>query len=98
MAKRRLSVLRAKYKVLALFPKDGMGPGKQELQLADFVKLPKNVKGTNCGNCKHQEGGVCQFQGKVAGVYVDLKGLEVTPRECCAAWDSEGVVRPWKDE
>lgn len=56
------------------------------LDVADFVRLPDSVKGTNCGNCRFQEDGNCQ--------HPKLTPLKVTPRDCCAYWDAEGTKRP----
>lgn len=68
---------------------------KLDLDKADFVKLPRGVKGTNCGNCKYNSGGVCQYSGKdKTGVYVDLRGLHVEEYDCCARWDAAGTTRP----
>lgn len=57
------------------------------LKKADFVHFPKGLTGTNCGNCQFQEEGICQNS--------KLRGLPVTPKDCCAYWDAKGVTRPW---
>lgn len=60
----------------------------------DLITLPKNIDGTNCGNCKFFKSldkktglGLCQHKE------VDQ---EVTDSMCCAKWDSKGVERDFK--
>jgi predicted double-glycine peptidase len=60
------------------------------LAMADFVKLPDGVEGTNCMNCRYQSQGQCWFP--------DLAGQEVNERTCCKFWDAPGTGRPWQQE
>lgn len=60
----------------------------------DFLTLPDGVDGTNCGTCSFAkekgDGHVCTFEG--------LKGLPITPRNCCAKWTADGCYRAWEQE
>ncbi len=57
---------------------------------ADLITLPKEVKGTNCGNCSFM---------KKQGKYGFCKHEEiqdwVTDRMCCKYWNHHGVKRSW---
>lgn len=59
----------------------------QRAAAADLVTLPKNIEGTNCGNCKFFSDGQCMNENV---------SQPVTDRQCCVYWDAEGVKRPWK--
>lgn len=64
--------------------------GKAQLErakAADLVTLPKNITGTNCGNCSYIKEGFCTHK-KVQ--------QPVSARLCCAYWDAEGTIRPWE--
>lgn len=56
---------------------------------ADLIELPRDVDGTNCGNCKfiNSERRYCNHPK------VDQ---EVHPRLCCAFWDKPGSIRIWE--
>lgn len=61
---------------------------------ADLITLPRNVEGTNCGNCsfikiidKQKGTGFC--------IHPQVQ-LPVTARMCCAFWDNKGATRQWK--
>src|SRR5581483_6226868 len=71
----------------------GHEPKRVALRLADFVELPQDVEGTNCGNCEYNEDGECQYNG-----VVDLRGLSVDSGHCCAFWDSPGTMREWQEQ
>ena len=74
------------------------GPSTEALKAADFVHFPKGIDGTNCGNCQYQKNAVCQYHGpsRRDGKVIDLRGLKVTPKDCCGEWDAHGVTRPWE--
>lgn len=60
----------------------------------DLITLPKDVAGTNCGNCSF-----ARAMDKSTGRYqcVNPKiNLPVTDRMCCALWDNQGAVRQWQ--
>lgn len=63
-------------------------------QKADLVTLPKDIRGTNCGNCQYitektHEHGYCS----------NKKVLQyVNHRMCCALWDAKGTFRPFIKE
>lgn len=75
---------------------------QEMLSRADFVRLSPKVLddgGTNCGNCLHMKDGLCQFNDVgIGGQHVDLRNLIVTPKDCCAEWDAEGVKRSWREK
>lgn len=54
----------------------------------DLITLPKNIKGTNCGNCKFIE----LVNEYCKNPKIDQK---VTFNMCCALWDADGVKRAW---
>lgn len=56
---------------------------------ADLITLPKDVKGTNCSNCKF----VKLPEKFCTHPKVDMP---VNERMCCAFWDAIGVIRPWE--
>ena len=58
-------------------------------KVADLITLPKDVKGTNCGNCKFMSNGFCNNENIQ---------LPVTEKMCCSYWDSEGALRSWEEE
>jgi SPP1 gp7 family putative phage head morphogenesis protein len=58
------------------------------LRQADFITYPEDVKGSNCGNCEYQKGGICR--------HPSLDGQPVNERNCCAYWNSPGTFRGWK--
>lgn len=64
------------------------------LDRVDFIRLPENVTGTNCSNCEYNTNGICQFHKDD----LDLRGLKVTERMCCAEWNAEGTQRPRSSE
>lgn len=55
-------------------------------KLVDLGTLPKNITGTNCGNCKHFKHG----DGKIGYCKHPLIQQAVTARMCCAAWRPHG--------
>lgn len=61
-----------------------------ELRKADFIKLPSDVSGTNCSNCRFEKDSVCENPA--------IKGQPVSKLNCCALWDAEGTERPWQQE
>jgi hypothetical protein len=66
----------------------------EALKAADFVELPEEVEGTNCGNCEYvreDKGG-----GHSCG-HEKIKGQPVTPRHCCAYWDAPGTKREFQE-
>lgn len=68
----------------------GLKPAGEALdraEKADLLTLPKNVPGTNCGNCRFFSDGYCGHKE------VDQP---VTERMCCSFWDSEGCLRAWE--
>lgn len=59
---------------------------------ADLITLPKEIQGTNCGNCQYikdvKEGvGYCN--------HPDLKCF-VSDRMCCKYWSHHDVKRLWE--
>jgi len=62
------------------------------LRAADFITLPENVTGTNCGNCMYNKDGICQYNDQV-----DLRGQPVNERNCCMYWDAPGTLRTWEE-
>ena len=67
---------------------------KEEMQRAkdaDLITLPRNIQGTNCGNCK--------FINKNKEYCDHSKVLQkVNERMCCVYWDAEGSIRPWREK
>ena len=55
----------------------------------DLITLPKEIKGTNCGNCKffNVEKSFCDHY-EVA--------QEVKTNMCCKEWFAEGAIRTWE--
>ena len=66
------------------------------LEKSDFITYPSDVEGGNCGNCRFNEGGVCQFHDEEK--QIDLRGQQVTEKNCCGEWDAPGVLRAWEDD
>jgi hypothetical protein len=60
------------------------------LQKADFITYPKEVEGSNCGNCRFNLKGECQND--------HLQGQYVNDRNCCAYWDAPGTLRDWDEQ
>lgn len=60
----------------------------ERAKAADLITLPKDVEGTNCGNCQYVrlEDQYCTHPE------VDQK---VSPKMCCAFWDNPGAKREW---
>lgn len=54
---------------------------------ADLLSLPKDLPGTNCGNCLFFKEGFCTHK--------EVQ-LEVNSRQCCKYWDNSGSIRSWK--
>lgn len=71
----------------------GGGVTPDAMAAADFVALPEDIAGTNCGNCRFNRDGRCQFNERG----VDLRGLPVDDRHCCGEWDAPGTGRPWEE-
>jgi len=64
----------------------------KEAEKYDFVTLPKDVSGTNCGNCLFvKEKG----EGHICG-HPKLYGLPVNENNCCALWDAKSTMRAWE--
>lgn len=68
------------------------GTADEKLERAknvDLITLPKDIKGTNCANCKFID---------IEREYCTHKDVaqKVSPRMCCALWDAEGVKREWE--
>ena len=61
---------------------------------ADLITLPKEVKGTNCSNCKFVQ--IVNAKLGVGFCTNEAIQLSVTKRMCCALWDAEGVIRSWE--
>lgn len=57
---------------------------------ADLVILPKNVPGTNCGNCRFVQKDTCE-----PGLFCTHPKVKmhVTAKMCCKFWDAEGTDR-----
>lgn len=59
----------------------------------DFITLPETIEGTNCTNCDHRrkkgDGYICMLP--------ELRGLPVTSRNCCSAWDNRKALRAWEE-
>jgi len=50
----------------------------------DLITLPRNITGTNCGNCAYFKNDFCY--------HVRVR-LSVNDRMCCALWDATGTIR-----
>jgi len=59
---------------------------------ADLITLPPDISGTRCNNCMYFR----PAHSKTIGwcEHNDVK-QDVSNRQCCALWDSSGVIRPW---
>lgn len=56
---------------------------------ADLITLPKNISGTNCGNCEYMN-----FENSQC---IHEKVLQkVSNRMCCIYWNTDGVIRKWE--
>lgn len=70
-------------------------PALERAQKADLVTLPRNVKGTNCYNCKW----ISEYKEKH---YAFCKNKSVRQnvngRMCCALWDAKGTYRPFEQD
>ncbi len=53
----------------------------------DLITMPKDIDGTNCGNCKFMRKGSC------AHPRVNQK---VNNRQCCVLWSRHGEYRQFK--
>lgn len=77
----------------------------KDLKVVDFVQFRKGQRdGTRCTNCMYTDGvkkkdrdGTCTFHGVINGKKVDLRGTKVFHDSCCAAWNTKGTKRPWKE-
>ncbi len=58
----------------------------------DLLTLPKDIKGTNCYNCKWIKSKTPQ-KGYCANPKV---AQYVNQHMCCAVWDSSDAFRPYK--
>lgn len=56
---------------------------------ADLVTLPKDVKGTNCFNCKY----IKDIKHKIGYCSHPKVAQDVSEHQCCALWDSKGIYR-----
>lgn len=68
--------------------------GERVAKEVDLITLPKNVQGTNCGNCSF-----ARPLDKSTGRYQCINpkiNLMVTDRMCCALWDNKGAIRQWQ--
>lgn len=50
---------------------------------AQIITLPKNIKGTNCGNCVFRRNNFCDHKDLI---------LSVTDRMCCAYWSDKSPL------
>lgn len=76
----------------------GINPQSQEdlikAKEVDLITLPKDIKGTNCFNCKFNK--IVDTENRI-GYCTNPKVKQlVNERMCCALWDNKGVERPWK--
>lgn len=64
---------------------------KRKAKHVDLITLPKDIQGTNCGNCKYYEKdgdhGYCKHK--------EVE-MHVTARQCCAKWTATGAFRAWE--
>lgn len=62
---------------------------RDRARAADLITLPREINGTNCGNClysvKSKSGMECDNP--------KLHGIAITSRQCCAYWDHQGSIR-----
>lgn len=65
----------------------------------DFVTLPLNVQGTNCGNCRFVDYGYSRSTGESHGAFCMHPRVRfaVNDRCCCALWDAKGTLRHFED-
>jgi len=54
----------------------------------DLITFPKDVDGTNCGNCEYFDEGYCRNKKVLS---------PVTDRMCCNQWDHKGTTREWEE-
>lgn len=68
---------------------------QDELQKADFIRMPESLAGTNCSNCEYEDDGECTYHDVLKlgshEIPLDLRGLKVNEHTCCVAWDAAGV-------
>lgn len=72
-------------------------PELKRAQAADYGTLPRNIEGTNCGNCEYFNSNI----GKGSDVgYCRHENISffVGARNCCIFWDSPKYLRPTKSK
>lgn len=53
----------------------------------DLITFPKDVTGTNCGNCEYFDNNYCKNKEVLS---------PVTDHMCCNRWDHKGTTRQWE--
>lgn len=61
---------------------------------ADLITLPKEVKGTNCSNCKFVK--IIDEKHKIGFCEHPKVKLNVTDHMCCKFWDNKDALRSWE--
>ncbi len=68
-------------------------PALERARKADLITLPKDIRGTNCFNCRF-------IRDPLRGGHGFCKHPAVSQfvneRMCCALWDAFGTYRPYK--
>lgn len=62
-------------------------------RLADVITFPKNITGSNCGNCSAFK----RYSGSSIGWCANaVVSQAVSVRQCCNFWSHSGTLRTWK--